>query len=103
LLEKSAETRGGVGLIAEESAGDQEEVHEEVERDGGVTDGGSGISCGTFVEVQEDFADGAEIEAVGETLCGEGVVEEGGEPEVEANGKEEGQGQVERVGPQERG
>jgi hypothetical protein len=102
-LEQSAEARGGVGLIAEESPRYEEKVDGEIERNGGVADDCSGISDGTFVEVQEDFADGAEIEAAGEALGGEGVVEEGGEPEVESDGEEEGQAQVEGVGPQERG
>ncbi len=44
---------------------------------------GSGVSDGAFVEVQEGFADDAEVEATGEALGSEGVVEERGELAVE--------------------
>ena len=103
LLEEGAETGGGVGLVAEEGAGNEEEVDEEKERDGGVTGDGAGVAHGTFVEVEVGFADGAEIEAAGEALGGEGVVEQSGELKVEADGEEEGQGEIEDVGPEERG
>jgi hypothetical protein len=103
LLEERAEAGGGVGLVAEESAGDQEEVDDEEKRDGGVTGDGSGIAYRAFVEVKVGFADGAEIEAAGEALGGEGVIEQFGELKVEAEGEEEGQGEVEDVGPEERG
>ena len=55
------------------------------------------------MEVEVGFADGAEIEAAGEALGGEGVVEQFGELEVEADGEEEGQEEIEDVGPEERG
>jgi hypothetical protein len=55
------------------------------------------------VEVQVGFADGAEIEAAGETLGGERVVEQFGELKVEADGEEEGQDEIEEIGPEERG
>jgi hypothetical protein len=103
LLKECAETGGGVGLVAEESAGDEEEVNDEKERDGGVAGDGPGVSRGTFVEVQVGFADGAEIEAAGETLGGERVVEQFGELKVEADGEEEGQDEIEEIGPEERG
>jgi hypothetical protein len=103
LLEEGAETSGGVGLVAEECAGDEEEVDDEKKWDGGVAGDGAGVAYGTFVEMEVGFADGAEIEAAGETLGGEGVVEQFGELKVEADGEEEGQGEIEDVGPEERG
>jgi hypothetical protein len=103
LLEKCAEAGGSVGLIAEKSAGDEEEVNNEEERNGGVTDDGAGVSGGAFVEVEVGFADGAEIKAAGQALCGERVVEEFRELKVEADGEEQGQCEIEDVGPEERG
>ena len=102
MLEECSETGGCAGLVAEESAGDEEEVDEEKERDGGVTGGGPGVSYWAFVELEVGFADGAEIEAAGEALGGEGVVEQFGELKVEADGEEEGQCEIEEVGPEER-
>jgi hypothetical protein len=78
LLEERAETGGGVCLVAEESAGNEEEVNDEIERDGGVTGDGTGVSYRAFVEVEVGFTDGAEIEAAREALGGEGVVEQFG-------------------------
>jgi hypothetical protein len=78
LLEECAETGGGIGLVAEESAGDEKEVDDEKKRDGGVTGDGSSVACGTLVKMQVGFADGAEIEAAGETLGREGVIEQFG-------------------------
>jgi hypothetical protein len=78
LLEKCAETGGGVGLVADEGARDEKEIDNEKKRDGGVTGDGSGVACGTLVEMQVGFADGAEIEAAGEALGREGVVEQFG-------------------------
>jgi hypothetical protein len=49
LLEECSKTGGGIGLIAEESAGNEEEVGDEVQGDGGVTGDGAGVSYGTFV------------------------------------------------------
>jgi hypothetical protein len=49
------------------------------------------------------FADGAEIEAAGEALRGERMVEEFGELTVEAHGEEESEPEIEEVGPDERG
>ena len=51
LLEECAETGGGVGLVAEESAGNEKEVNDEKKRDGGVTGDGAGVACRAFVEV----------------------------------------------------
>jgi hypothetical protein len=99
LLEKCAETGGGIGLVAEESAGDEKEIDNEKKRDGGVTGDGSGVAYGTLVEMQVGFADGAEIEAAGETLGREGVIEQFGELKVEADGEEEGENEIEEVGP----
>jgi hypothetical protein len=76
LPEQSAEAGAGVCLIAEEGAGDEKEVDEEKERDGGVAGDGAGVSGGAFVEMEVGFADGAEIEAAGDALRGERVVEE---------------------------
>jgi hypothetical protein len=104
LLEERAEAGGGVGLVAEESTGNEEEVDDEEKRDGGVTGDGSGIAYRAFVEVEVGFADGAEIEAAREALGGgEGVVQQSGELKVQADGEEEGQGEIEDVGPEERG
>jgi len=103
LLEECAETGGGVCLVAEESAGNEEEVNDEKKRDGGVADDCAGVSGWAFVEVEVGFADGAEIEAAGETLGGEGVVEQFGELTVEADGEEEGQEEIEDVDPEKRG
>jgi hypothetical protein len=103
LLEEGAETGGGVGLVAEESAGNEEGVNDEKKRDGGVARGGAGVAHWALVEMKVGFADGAEIEAAGDALGGEGVVEESRELTVEAEGKEKGQGEIEDVGPEERG
>jgi hypothetical protein len=103
LLEEGAEAGWGVCLVAKEGAGNEEEVDEEIERDGGVAEGGPGVSGRAFVEVQVGFADGAEIEAAGEALGGQGVIEQFGELKVEADGEEEGEGEIEDVGPEERG
>jgi len=64
---------------------------------------GAGVSYRAFVEVEVGFADGAEIEAAEEALGGEGVIEQFGELKVEADGEEEGQGEIEGVGPEECG
>jgi hypothetical protein len=53
--------------------------------------------------MQVGFADGAEIEAAGEALGGEGVIEQFGELKVEADREEQGQGEIEDVGPEKRG
>jgi hypothetical protein len=103
LLEERAETGGGVSLVAEESAGNEKEVDDEKKRNGGVTGDGAGVAYGAFVEVEVGFTDGAEIEAAGEALGGERVVEQFGELKVESDGEEEGQGEIEDVGPEERG
>jgi hypothetical protein len=50
-----------------------------------MADGGTGVSCGAFVEVQEGFAGGAEIEAARESLGGEGVIQKGSELAIEAD------------------
>jgi hypothetical protein len=102
LLEECAEAGGGVGLVAEESAGNEEEVNDEKERDGGVTGDGAGVACWALVEMEVGFANGPEIESAGEALGSEGVVEQSGELKVQADGKEEGQGEIEDVGPEER-
>ena len=91
------------GLVAEEGAGNEEEIDEEEERDGGVAGCGAGGAYRAFVEMDVGFADGAEIEAAGEALGGEGVVEEFGELTVEAEGEEEREGEIEEVGPEQRG
>jgi hypothetical protein len=78
LLEQCAETGGSVGLIAKESAGNEEEVNDEEERDGGVAGDRTGGCCRAFVEMVVGFADGAKIEAARDALRGEGVVEEFG-------------------------
>jgi hypothetical protein len=103
LLEQGAEAGGGVGLVAEEGSGHEEEVDHEVKRNGGVTSDRTCISYGTFVEVQKGFADGAEIEATGEALRGHGVIQQSGELAVEADGEDECQDEIEDVGPEERG
>jgi len=103
LLEECAETGGGVCLVAEESAGDEKEVEDEVKRDGDVTGDGTRVTYWAFVEVEVGFADGAEIEAAGEALGGEGVVEQFRELKVETDGEEEGEGEIEEVGPEKRG
>src|SRR5260370_42646539 len=64
---------------------------------------GAGGAYWAFGEMEVGFADGAEIKAAGEALGGEGVIEQFGELKVEAEGEEEGQGEVEDVGPEERG
>jgi hypothetical protein len=102
LLEERAEAGGGVGLVAEESAGNEEEVNDEKERDGGVTSDGAGVACWALVEMEVGFADRAEIEAAGKALGGEGVVEQPGKLKVQADGEEEGQGEIEDEGPEER-
>jgi len=103
LLEECAETGGGAGLVAEESAGNEKEVNDEKERDGGMVRDGAGGAYWAFVEMEVGFADGAEIKAAGEALGGEGVVEEFGELKVEADGEEEGQEEIEEIGPEKRG
>jgi hypothetical protein len=102
LPEEGAEPGGSVGLVAEESAGNEKEVNDEKKRDGGVARGGAGVARWAFVEVQVGFAYRAEIEAAGEALGGEGVVEQFGELTVEAEGEEKGQGEIEEIGPEER-
>ena len=104
LLEEGAETGGSVSLVAEESAGNEEEVNEEKQRDGGVAGDGASVACWALVEMEVGFADGAEIEAAREALGGgEGVVQQSGELKVQADREEEGQGEIEDVGPEERG
>ena len=103
LLEQSAEASGSAGLVAEESPGDEEEVNEEIKGDGGVAEAGPGVSDGAFVDVDVGFAEGAEVEAAREALSSQGVAKEGGKLEVEADGEEECQGEVEGVGPEKRG
>jgi hypothetical protein len=49
------------------------------------------------------LADGAEIKAAGESLGREGVIEQFGELKVEADGEEEGQEEIEEIGPEKRG
>src|SRR5271170_7739997 len=102
LLQQSAEAGRSAGLVAEESPGDEEEVDEEIKEDGGVAEAGPGVSDGAFVEVEVGFAEGTEVEAVGEALGSEGVAEERGQLEVEADGEEERKGEVEGVGPEKR-
>ena len=102
LLKQRAETRGCGGLVAEERTGDEEEIDEEVERNGGVAGYASGISDWSFVEMKEGFAEGAEIEAAGEALGGERVIQKFGEPQVKADGEEKGETEIEEVGPKER-
>jgi hypothetical protein len=102
LVKQSAEAGRGVGQVAEEGSGYEEEVDEEVKGNGGVAEAGSGACDGVFMEVQVGFADGAEVEAAGETLSGQGVVEKGGDLEVERDREEEGEDEVEGVGPEER-
>jgi hypothetical protein len=101
LVEESAEAGWRFGEVTEEGSGNEEEVDEEVDGDAGVAEGRSGIVCWAFVEVLKGFCDSAEVEAAEEALCGEGVVEDGGELEVEADGEDEGQGEAEGVGPEE--
>ncbi len=60
-----------------------------------MTGGHAGISGWAFVEVQVGFGDCAEIEAAGEALRGEGVVQQGGELVIEADGEEEGEAEIE--------
>jgi hypothetical protein len=103
LFEESAEASGRIGLVAEESARNEKEVDDEVQGDRGVTGDGAGVADGTFVEMQVGFADGAEIEAAGEALGSEGVIEQFGELKVEADGEEKGQGEIEEIGPEECG
>ncbi len=55
------------------------------------------------MEVHVGFAEGAEIEAAGEALGCERVIQKSGELEVEADGEEEGKGEIEEVSPQKRG
>jgi hypothetical protein len=102
LLEKCAETCGGICLVGEESAGYEQKVDEEIERDGGVTEDGSGVSDRALVEVQKGLAEGADVKAAEEALSGEGVVEQGGELAVEADREEEGEGEIEDIGPEQR-
>jgi hypothetical protein len=103
LLEQSAEAGGSACLVAEEGPGNEEEVDEEIKEDGGVAEAGPGVSDGAFVEVEVGFAEGAEVEAVGEALGSEGVAQEAGKLEIEADGEEERKGEVEGVGPEKRG
>jgi hypothetical protein len=103
LFEERAEASGRVCLIAEECAGNEKKVDEEVERDGKVTGLRSGVPDGAFMEMQVGFADGAEIEAAGEALGGERVIQQFGELEVEADREEEGEGEIEDVGPEKSG
>jgi hypothetical protein len=103
LLEKSSEARGSVSKVAEESSGDEEEVDDEKERDGCMTGDSGCISDGAFVKMKEDFADGAEVEAAGEALGCERVVQERGELTVDADREEKRKGEIEDVGPEKRG
>jgi hypothetical protein len=68
-----------------------------------VAEAGPGVSDGAFVKVDVGFAEGAEIEAAGEALGSEGMAKEVGKLEVEADGEEECQGEVEDVDPEKRG
>ena len=63
LLEQSSEPCWGVSQITEEGSWYEQEVNEEIEKDGGVSEGDTGVSHGTFVEVKEDFSDRTEVEA----------------------------------------
>ena len=45
-MKEGAEAGGGVGLVAEEGSGDEKEVDEEEERDGGVAGNGAGAPVG---------------------------------------------------------
>jgi hypothetical protein len=103
LLEERAEAGGGVGLVAEESAGNEEEGNDEKEGNRGVTGDGAGVACWALVEMEVGFANGAEIESAGKGLGGEGVVEQPGKLKVQADGEEEGQGEIEDICPEERG
>jgi len=102
LLEQSAETGRCVGLVAEEGSGDEEKVDDEIERDGGVTCNAPGVSEGALVEVQGGFTKGSKIEATREALGSEGVIKQFGELEVEGDGEEKRQSEIEEVGPEER-
>ena len=63
-------------------------------------DSASVSPTGAFVKVQEDFAYGAEIEAAGETLRGEGVTSRRDAIlTVEADGEEQRESEIEDVGP----
>ena len=100
-MEEGGEARRGFGEVTEEGSGNEEEVEDE---EGGDAAVGGDVSCGSggaFVEMEEDFGCGTEIEAIGEALGREGVVEEGGELEVKAEGEEDGEEDVEEIGPEE--
>ena len=85
LVKQGAETCGSFGLVTEESSGNEQEVDDEIERDGGVAEAEAGATDGTVVEVQIGFSNGAEVEAAGEALGGEGVIKQFGKLEIEAD------------------
>jgi hypothetical protein len=102
LLKQCAEASFGSSLIAEESSGYEEEVDEKIERDGGMTHFGSGIAGWSLVEVEESFAQNTKIEAIGQTLRGERVIQQLSELEMKADRKENGKSEIEEVRPEER-
>lgn len=100
LIEQGAEARGSLGLVAEECSGNEKEVEDEIERYGGMTEADPSTTEGTLVEMEVDFAESAEVEAAGEALGGEGMVEQLRKLEVEADGEDKSEGKIEEVGPE---
>ena len=91
-MEEGAEAGGAFGLVAEEGSGDQKEIDQEIEGDGGV---GAGSAAGrTVLQTEQSVSHGAEVEAACESLCGEGVIQEGAELAVEANGEDQGEARL---------
>jgi hypothetical protein len=103
LLEQGSEAGVSAGEVAEESSGNEEKVDDKKDRYRRMTGNSCGVSYGAFVKVEEDFADSAEIEAVGEALGGEGVVQQRGELAIDADREEKRKDEIEDVGPEERG
>lgn len=68
-----------------------------------MADRGTGVSCGAFVKVQENFAADAEVEAAGEALGREGVIEQGAKLAIEGKREQEGEREIKGVGPEEGG
>jgi hypothetical protein len=101
LVKEGAGACRSFGLVTEECSRNEKEVEDEIERDGGVAEADPCSADGTFVKMEVGFAEGAEVEAAGEALSGEGVIEQLRKLEIEADGEEEGEGEIEEVGPEQ--
>ena len=62
-MEQGAEVRGSFSLVAEESSRNEQEVDQEIKRDGRMAEAHSCSREGSLVKMQVGFAEGAQIES----------------------------------------